>query len=166
MGGVAAADSASCGSIVDSGPGSTNYVYCQSHNSSTVTCDNNIDFTNTNSQSAGSGNSGVNGNTSGGSAGTGSAGTDNSTSTTLNAGCAPQVAAATPTTPATAVVNTPAAVASTPAAAKPAATPVASLPDTGSNTVLDSAAVGVAVVGGTMAVSQLGVAAYRRFALK
>jgi hypothetical protein len=40
------------------------------------------------------------------------------------------------------------------------------LPNTGSDSVLNDSAITVGILGGTMAVSQLGVVAYRRFALK
>ena len=40
------------------------------------------------------------------------------------------------------------------------------LPETGSNTVVDTALISTLVLGGTLAVSQIGSQAYRRFAIK
>jgi hypothetical protein len=162
LAGAASADSASCGSIVDSGPGSTNYVYCENHTSDNITCNNNIVLDKNSNQSSGSGAASTNGNTTAGGASSGNASNDNSTSTSLNTGC--EVATAAVTAPAT----TPAAGSSTvsaPAAspAAKAATPTAAaLPETGSDTVQKDALMGAVGLGGLTAVSQMAVFAFKR----
>jgi hypothetical protein len=164
LAGAASADTASCGSIVDSGPDSTNYVYCENHTSDTITCNNNIVLDSNSSQSSGSGTVSTSGNTSAGGASSGDASNDNSTSTSLNTGC--EVATAAVTTPA----STPAAAAVVAPAASPAtqaATPTTTaLPETGSNTVQKDALLGALGLGGLTAVSQVAVFAFKRHSVK
>jgi hypothetical protein len=169
MVGVAGAtsDATTC-SISNTGAESTNVCKSTDNTVIVANCDNSffVDSGNRQIVTTGTANSSVN--NSAGNVTTGSAVNTNGTTVTLGASCntatqAPVVVAITPTTPAAGQ----GAGASTPAASPaPVAAKVASLPETGSNTVLNDTLAGVAVLGGTMAVSQLGIVAYRRFALK
>jgi hypothetical protein len=163
MAGVASADSVTCGNISNTGQGSTNTVTCVDTNTNIVSCVNNVVVSNINTQSSNSGSATSSGNTSGGNASSGSAGNSNNVVVNVGASCTPQGTTAFVTTPVGGKGGgTPAA----PVAAAPAVAPVAALPDTGSNSVVDTAVAGVIGIAGILAVSQLGVQAYRRFALK
>lgn len=103
LAGVAAADSvsATCGSISNTGQGSTNVVNCVTSTNQTVTCDNNIIVLNDNDQNAGSGNAFSSDNTTGGIATSGDANNSNAVNVTVGASCGATVATVTPATPAT-----------------------------------------------------------------
>jgi|GEM_PF-2199333 len=169
MAGVAAADatSSTC-TISNTGNGSVNSCTNIDANTTTIFCTNDAKITNDNFQVGEGGTVTVESNSSAGSATTGDVHNTALNEVAAQLGCGTVAVATTaPTTPVTPAVGgqgagTPAAT-PTPA---PAATPVASLPDTGSNTALNTGIAGVAVVGGLMAVAQLSVSAYRRFALK
>lgn len=166
MTGVAAATTTSSCDITNTGPGSVNNCTLDENNITHVTCVNDVYVIGSNEQKANSGNANNGGNTTGGSATTGDVRNDNNQSVSIGASCGAQVAATTPSTPATGGKGAGPAATPAAAAAAPASANVASLPHTGSNAVLDTTIASVAVVGGAMAVSQLGVSAYRRFALK
>ena len=170
MAGAASADTVTCGNITNTGPGSTNTITCVDVNNTQVTCNNDDKVVTSNDQSSNSGNAFTVDNTYSGDSNSGDSNNSNTVTVNLGDSCAPQVAAV--TTPTTTPTVTPATTTTpvvTPSVTKPA-TPVqksvAALPNTGSSTLLDDSALTVAVVGGTIAVSQLGVFAYRRFALK
>ena len=160
--GVAGA-TASCpkGTIQDTGQGSTNIIECTTTTDTHVTCVNGVYVVGENGQAASTGSA------SGSVSVTGNARNDNNSTVAVGASCGSQVAVA-PTTP---VTNAPLAGGKGAAPAAPAATPapapkVAALPETGSNAVLSDSLIGAAVLGGAIAVSQLGVATYRRISLK
>lgn len=174
--GVAAADTQPCGSILESGPGSTNYNYCYSHSSDTINCTNKIDLNNNNNQQASSGASSASGNTVGGSAVSGGASNDNSTSINLNTGCEAQKAA----TPAASASTSTSAPASTPAAtpaggrgggmlpapgASSATPQVVSLPETGSNTAVTATEIGGALAAALMLATRFSSGFIRKFSL-
>jgi len=168
MVGVAAADAVSncpTGTIENTGPDSDNSITCETTTDTRVTCVNNIYVVGENGQQASSGNSSGDGNTSGGTVVSGNATNDNGATVQVGASCGSEVATTTPVTPPAggkgADTTTPAVTTAAPVSAK-----VASLPETGSNSVLNDTLTGVVVLGGTVAVSQLGVMAYRRLALK
>ncbi len=162
VGVAAAAGTSDACDIFNTGPDSHNSCETNLTNKVYASCVNNIVVDNNNSQIGSTGQALVDGNTTGGNANSGSVNNSSVVVTNIGASCgtATTVAATTP------AVGGKGAAASTPAAAAPASANVASLPHTGSNAVLDTTVAGVAIIGGTLAVSQLGVSAYRRFALK
>jgi hypothetical protein len=164
--GAAATSSCPTGTIENTGPGSTNTITCTTTTDTHVTCVNDIYVVGENGQQANSGTGTNDGNTTSGSVVTGNATNDNNQTVQVGASCG--AAAVATTTPATVNGGMGAAVTSTPAATPPApaAAKVASLPDTGSNAALDASVAGVAIVGTVLAVSQFGMTAYRRLALK
>ena len=149
------------------GTGSDSYNTCESNLTSKVyaSCISNIVVDNNSAEIGNTGQALVVDNTSAGSGTTGSVSNSNVVVDTIGGGCTSAVAVATTTTPAPTPAATTTPATTTPAAA-PAATKVASLPETGSNSLTNDTVVGVIALGGKMAVSQLGVIAYRRFALK
>lgn len=166
MGGVASAqESPACDGalvITNTGPGSTNVVKCIDSREVTVTCSNNIYVVNDNSQTSGSGNADNSGNTTGGSSVTGNATNENGTTVQIGAACAAQPTAVTPEAP------TPSQPVGGMGAGAPVApvTTIAALPNTGSNTLLDSALIGGASLATLLVAARLGATAYRRLALK
>ncbi len=162
--GVAAASTVTCG-ITNTGPGSNNTVTCVDSNNVQVTCTNNVVVANSSSQSSSSGSASTSGNTSGGSSSSGNASNSNTVTVNLGASCAPVASG----TAAAAGGKGGTLAFTTLAAASPgtsAASGVAALPETGSNTALDTALIGVAVLGGSMVASRLSLMAYRRHTLK
>lgn len=173
MSGVASADTAepaTCtdgqATITSTGPGSVNIISCVDSKEIHVTCDNNIYVVNDNSQTANSGNADNSGNTNGGSSVTGDATNENGTTVQIGASCV-SPAAVTPESP------TPQQPTTTPvdgmgagAPSAEAAQAIAVLPNTSSNTVLDSILIGVSSLAALLITSRFGAAAYRRFALR
>ena len=148
MGGVASASSVTCnGSISNTGANSNNTVNCVDTNNVSVTCSNNETIVEGNNQTSTSGSATNSGNTSSGNATSGSSNNSNSVTVQLGGGCAPVAGSTTAFT--TSAVSAPAST-STPAAA--AATPT-TLPNTGSNSALDAATVGLGALAGVSLVS-------------
>jgi hypothetical protein len=179
MGGVAGAQEASAcegATITNTGPGSVNEIKCVESNKVHVSCVNNIYVVNDNSQNAGSGNATTGGNTTGGSAITGNATNENGTTVQIGASCGSQPVVTTPEvpTPSNPVTPTttvaPQEVGGRGAGIAPApfqeAVTVATLPNTSSNPVLDTAVTAGASLTGLLIASQVGMAVYRRFALR
>src|ERR1700709_2805127 len=77
MAGVAAADSVTCGSITNTGPGSTNTISCVDENNKQVTCNNNETIVESNDQNASSGGAFTTGNTTSGNANSGDSSNNN-----------------------------------------------------------------------------------------
>jgi hypothetical protein len=163
--GVAAAES----TISNTGPDSTNVIVNKSTSSVRITCRNNLDISNTNTQNASSGSANVSNNTTGGSATSGNASNTNTTSVTVNTGCGTgQVATTTP--PPTgggggglgggaggSVLG--ASTVAAAAAGGMGAGAITSLPNTGANPAL-LAGIVTAVLGGVATVARIGVLAY------
>lgn len=148
--------------ITNTGPDSLNTIECVSSTDVHVTCSNNIYVVNNNSQTGSSGNANNSGNTTGGSSITGSATNENGTTVQIGATCAAQPAAVTPETPAP---SQPVGGLGAGAPAEAAKT-VAALPNTSSNALLDNALIGGTSLATLFIASRLGMAAYRRLALK
>lgn len=176
MGGVAQAqETPPCdGALVisNTGAGSVNKIECVDATEVTVTCKNNIYVVTDSSQAAHSGNATNSGNTTGGSAITGNATNENDTTVQIGAACGAQPAAVTPEAP---TPTTPQQVGGMGAGAgagvaapapRQAATAVTTLPNTNSNPAIDNALVAGTGLTGLLIASQLGIAAYRRFALR
>ena len=179
MGGVANAqevpeDCSDDADISHTGNGSTNIIKCESTNDIKVVCKNNIYVVADNDQTAGSGNATTGGNTTGGDAVSGNATNENGTTVQIGASCGEQPAVVTPEAPEPGRGNlvTPTSQQPQPVggggAVAPSQAPVAvtTLPNTSSNPVLDSALVAGSGLTGLLIASQLGIAAYRRFALR
>jgi hypothetical protein len=162
MAGVASAATTNC-SLVNTGPGSNNTCTVTNTTDLSISCTNSVDVVSVNGQSANSGSVTLTGNTSGGFSYSGNAVNTNSTTNKLDVSCGPVVAVTPTTTTTPAATSTPAA---TPTATPAPAAKVASLPNTGSDTVLNDTLTGAAIIGVALAVSQLGIMAYRRSALK
>lgn len=175
-GGVAhAQDTTSCSgaTISHTGPGSENIIECVKASDIRVSCVNGIYVVNDNSQSAGSGNATTGGNTTGGNAVTGNATNENNTTVQIGASCVAQPAVTTPEAPKPAAPVAPQQVGGMGAGAgvaapapRQAATAVATLPNTSNNPALDNALVAGTGLTGLLIASQLGIAAYRRLALR
>ncbi len=147
--------------ITNTGPDSTNVVDCVTVSDVKVTCNNSIYVLTSNSQTAISGKAGSNVNTSAGSAISGNATNTNGDTVQIGATCVTE--ATTPATPVTPV--TPTAV--TPTTGTGAAKPkVAVLPNTASNSVTETAVIGLLVLVSILVLSRLAVTAYRYTALK
>lgn len=177
LAGVAAAAPASCPTgttISNTGTGSTNTIACNTTSSTRVTCVNNIYVVGQNGQTATSGSSSTSGNTTGGATVSGSATNDNNQNVqvgaTCNAAATTTKTTTTPTKPTAATLTTPAPTpapsTSTTVGTTPVAAKAASLPETGSNSIIATSGIAVALLGATVAVSRLGVFAYRRATLK
>ncbi len=162
---VPAASAQSACTIGTTGPGSVNTCTLTNSNLVTVTCVNGVQVSNTNLQNAASGTATVSGNTISGNATSGDAANVNATATELALFCATAPAAVTPTPSPT---PTPPAQAggSGGTVTTPQVAGVATLPATGSETILAPIAIGATVLGGIAVAAQVAVSLYRRFALK
>lgn len=166
MGGVVGATSNNC-SIYKAG--STSYNSCLNNLTKTsvqVVCENNVYVINDNSQNAGTGGSVTfNGNSASGNA------TNTSGSTVkIGASCGQATSSSTSTSPSGGSTcgsskTCPTSSKTTNAASNTAAA-AGSLPETGSNTVVNAAIVGTALLVSGLAISYVGTALYRRAALK
>lgn len=158
--------------ISNTGPDSTNEVKCVSATDIKVVCKNNIYVVNDNSQTAGSGDATTGGNTTGGNAISGNATNENGATVRIGASCGEQPAAVvTPEAPKPgmgSVTPTSQQPAGGAGAITPTQAPVAvtTLPNTSSNPALDGALIAGSSLTGLLIASQLGIAAYRRFALR
>jgi hypothetical protein len=148
--------------IINTGPGSVNEVECVDSREIKVTCVNDIYVVNNNSQTGGSGDADNSGNTTGGGSISGDATNENGTTVEIGASCAAQPAAVTPENP------TPSQPVGGMGAGAPAeaAQTITTLPNTGSNVILDSVLIGGTSLGALLIASRLGTIAYRRLALK
>jgi LPXTG-motif cell wall-anchored protein len=169
MGGVAAADTVTCGSISNTGPGSTNTITCVDNEENSVSCNNHVVVENSNDQNASSGGAFTTNNTSAGDASSGDASNDNKVVVNIGASCAPVQTAS--TTPSGGRGGGEVAAASTAAPAGGAGgggqgAGVAALPETGSSSLQTAAIAGLAVLAGGLVLSRLGLVAYRRISLK
>lgn len=164
--------------ISHTGPGSVNKVECEIATDIRVKCVNNVYVVTDNSQTANSGNATSGGNTTGGGATSGNAVNENGTTVRIGASCGtPAVVtpeAPTPPKPGGGMgAVTPASQQPTqPAGGAGAVAPsqsmgaIATLPNTSSNPVLDSALLAGTGLTGMLVTSWLGTAAYRRFLLR
>lgn len=160
---VASAASVTCGAS-NTGANSNNTVVCQTSNNEYVTCNNGVVVLNNNGQTAHSGDAFVINNTNAGGSTSGNTTNVNGVEVEIGVtGCAPVTTTSTTPTP---TAPSGGGGAGQPAAPVQAAPKVASLPATGSNSVVETLAIGTALVGGAVAVSQIGLMAYRRLALK
>lgn len=151
-------------SIYDTGTNSNNTCETNLTNHLYATCDNNIIVDNNNSQIGSTGQVLIDNNTTSGSGSTGSTNNSNVVVTNIGASCTNQVATTTPSVAST----TPATPSPTSATVTPVKTPeaqVKSLPKTGNNTLVKTSAITIVSLGSAMAISQLGILAYRRFAI-
>lgn len=159
-------------SIIYQQKDSASYKSCESNpnNSVRVTCVNDVYVIDNTSQQAGTGNATITPGSNGGYAVSGNAENESNSTVTIGASCGqPATTPVTqPTTP-TSVgkgAGTPAAVTATPATPAAQTPAAASLPETGSNTVVNDAVIGTIVLAGTLALAQAGTFVYRRLALK
>lgn len=166
MSGSAAAVTASSCSISGTGAGSTNVCQFDVNDNIIYTCLNDILVVNGTSQTSTSGVVQSSNNTSVGNVSSGSAINNGQTTTNAQASCVPAATtAATPTsTPPVTGGQGGGEVATAPVT--PAPVKAAVLPKTGSNNMANEAVIGVSIAAGIMVAAQLGVQAYRRFALK
>ena len=163
MGGVASAQTGCEGAtITNTGPGSTNEIICVDSTKVHVTCSNNIYVVNNSEQVAGSGDANNSGNTTGGSSITGNATNENGTTVEIGASCAPAAV----TTPPTPTSPQPVTGFGGRGAGAPEAVAVAALPNTSSNPILDVALVSAISLAVMLALSRLGIHAYRQSALR
>lgn len=165
MAGAAAAQAPNCSITNGNGTGSTNTCTFENDVRVNFSCRNDVAVNITNDQDADSGNATANGNTTVGNVGTGGASNNANIVAEVNAACAKAKTSSTTTT------TTPPAggqgggsVQSSSTTASAAG--VTSLPATGSETVLVPFGIGAVVLGGLAAVTQLGVAGYRRLVLR
>ena len=161
--------------INNTGAGSVNTIKCVDATEVKVVCKNNVYVVTESSQAAHSGNATSSGNTTGGSAITGNATNENDTTVQIGAACAAQPAVVTPEAPKPPTPTAPQQVGGMGAGAgagaaapvpRQAATAVTTLPNTSSNPALDNALAASTGLTGLLIASQLGIAAYRRFALR
>lgn len=159
--------------------GSTSYKSCQSLTDTTktsvkVVCVNNVYVIDNNSQNAGTGNATITSNGSGGYAASGNAQNTSGSTVTIGASCGQAATSSSSTPPSTSGGSS-----STPTTTKKSSSPsapltpssstamsAASLPETGSNTLVNAAVIGTVLVVGGLAISFVGTALYRRAALK
>lgn len=160
---AAVAETGTCGTISNTGPGSDNTITCVVDNNTNIVCNNDLKVELSNDQSGDSGSGSTSGNTSGGFTTTGNVDNNNVATVAIGASCAPVTVASTTT-----VTPTPAAGGQGAAVATPAAKPAApkSLPETGSNTAQKLGLDSLVVLGGTLGLSQVVLRAYRRLALR
>jgi hypothetical protein len=162
---VPAAEAVDC-SVVNTGPNSSNSCTATSNNNVKVTCNNNTDVVFVNGQSSNSGNVTLTNNTNGGTAVSGGASNVNTVNGKLDVSCGTKTAAA----PAPAPTPSPAPAggqgAATPTPAPTAAPKAASLPNTGSNSVVTGSAIVAAVLGLAAVATRFGLVVYRHFSLK
>lgn len=147
---------------------STSYNNCLNNLTKTsvqVVCENNVYVINDNSQNAGTGSATITSNGSGGYTASGSAQNTSGTTVTIGATCGQVATTSGSTTP-----SSPSSPSSSSTAAKKpsssTAVAAASLPETGSNTVVNAAMLGTALLVGGLVISYVGTALYRRAALK
>jgi hypothetical protein len=164
--GVASASTATCG-VSDTGPGSTNTVNCVDSNNTTVTCNNKDMIEESSGQSASSGSTSSSSNTTSGNSTSGMSSNSNTDTVSVGASCTPvstKSGGTTFTTSAIVAKTAPAAAAKS-TTTMTTATP-SSLPDTGSNSALVDAAIGVAIVAGVMGLARLGFATLKHQQLR
>lgn len=152
IGGTVGAEEACPGAtITNTGPDSVNEITCVDSTAVQVTCTNNVYVVNNNSQTGGTGSGVI----------TGNATNTNGTTVQIGAACTSPTATTTVTPPPAAVKpSTGMGATSLP---EPKATV---LPNTASNPVTDIAIASTLGLAGIMAVSRIGIAAYRRIALR
>jgi hypothetical protein len=167
MGSVANADDSCTGAIVNSGPGSENSITCVDSTKVHVTCSNNIYVVNNSEQIAESGDATNGGNTTGGGSISGNATNENGATVEIGASCAGQPAAVTPENPTPSQPVGGMGAGGMGAGAPTEATQaITTLPNTGSNVILDSVLIGGTSLGALLIASRLGAVAYRRLALR
>jgi len=149
------------------GTDSYNACIAATQNLTYVTCVNNVYTVFGTNQNANSGNANNTNNSNTGGATSGSA--VNSNNQTVQVGTACTTAAATTgggTTTTPTPTPTPATTTTTPVTTPKTTSIAATLPETGSNTVLQSAVIGVIALGAALAVSKAGVFAWQRLSSK
>lgn len=177
MSGVASAESeqpTTCANgeatITSTGEGSVNMVTCVDSKEIHVTCDNNIYVVNDSSQTANSGDASNSGSTDSGSSISGSATNENGATVEIGTSCViPSVTnpeSPTPEQPVVSPINGLGMGMGEGAPAAEATQTIASLPNTSSNTVLDSLLVGGSGLIALLIASRLSTATYRHFALR
>ena len=166
--GVASASTVDCG-ISNTGPNSKNTVNCVDSNDTTVTCNNNDKIADISGQSSTSGNASSSSNTSSGNSTSGSSSNSNTNTVQVGASCTPVSSKSGTTFTTSALVSKTApaaAMKSTTSTTATTATTPSSLPNTGSDSALVDAAIGVAVVAGVMGLARLGFATLKHQQLR
>lgn len=152
--------------------GSTSYNSCQTNTNTTsvrVTCVNNVYVIDNSSQQAGTGNATITSNGSGGYVASGNATNQNGATVNIGASCgqasAPASSSSSPSSSSScgSSKTCPTSSASTPAKMSVSAS---SLPETGSNSVVNGAVIATATLVGVLGISYAGSVLYRRLAFK
>ena len=150
--------------INGTGSGSTNVVECYVKYDATVTCDNGFYVLNQADQTAITGMAQAAGNTNPGAAISGNAKNENGTDVTVGLKCEATTTPVTPVTP-----TTPEKPVTSTTPATPAAAPVqkvAALPNTASNSIVQTVVFSLVVIATAAIASRVAIAAYRRSTLK
>lgn len=170
MGGVVGASSVDECSIYQKGSASYNSCETNKQNSNVrVNCVNNVYVIDNTSQNAGTGQATITSNGNGGYVASGNATNQNGNTVTINASCgqASTPVSSTSSTPSSSSCSTAKTCPSSSSSTSAKTTvPASSLPETGSNALVNGAAIATGVLVGVLGISFAGGALYRRLALK